>query len=128
MTAAGMSITGSGINAVTNDPIGYAIRQCGGSVADITNIVSAEIAGISDQDKFLDIAELRLLENILGNLDDVDIRLGPRSENLSQLATRLEGRVARLQARIEKLYGFGLGELDAGYFALDFADHNEDIA
>jgi len=119
--------TYDGTNVDLNDPIGYAIRQCGGTVADVTTVTATDVAFISadDHDKFLDIAELRLLENILGNLDDVDITVGPVSEKLSQLSESIAKRVTRLQAKIEKEHGIGGATMEAGMITLDFADHRE---
>jgi hypothetical protein len=130
LTAAGMATTFAGANTDLNDPIGYAIRKSGGTVTAITAVVDADIATIdsSDHDQLLDLAELRTLETILGNLDDVDIRVGPRDEKLSQLRTDLEKRLARLQKRIQDEYGVTAVSMETGTIALDFADHNEPLA
>src|SRR5690242_14586451 len=82
MTAAGMATTVLGSNADLNDPIGYAVRKAGGSVTSFVAVADADIAGVDElgYDQLLDLAELRTLETILGNLDDVDLRVGPRDE------------------------------------------------
>ena len=64
----------------------------------------------------------------LGNLDDVDISLGPRNEALGQIPARLEKRIDRLTAKVQREHGVGAGFLEAGYITLDIADHNEDIS
>ena len=127
MTAAGMVVTIAGSNANLNDPIGYAVRMCDGTVTDYLTVADADILTVNstDYDKLLDIAELRTLENILGNLDDVDITVGPRTEKLNQLALNLLARANRLNKRIEDAYGIGAPSVDAGHITLDFADHNE---
>jgi len=130
MNAAGLDgSTDDGTNTDLNDPIGYALRKAGYTVDNLGSVDDDDLSGVDveDYDQVFDLAELRTLENILGNLDDVDIKLGPRSESLSQLSEMLDTRVMRLQAKIERQYGVGLSTLEAGVITLDFADHNEDL-
>ena len=126
MTFAGYAVTVAGSNANLNDPIGYALRQVGYSVASIALVVDADLATIDsdDIDQILDIAELRTLENISGNLDDVDITTGPVKENLSQIAANLEKRMARLQEKINYSYGTGVTATTSSIIH-DFAEHND---
>lgn len=107
LTAAGLDgTTVDGANADLNDPLGYAIRQAGGSVADLSSVADADLAtfAASDYDKLFDFAEYRTLENISGNLDLVDITEGPHRESLSQLAAQIEKRLTRLGQKIESKY------------------------
>lgn len=122
MTKAGMTITALGDDF--NDPLAWAIRQCGLTTADPSTPTDAEVAAVAatDTDKLLDLAELRLLETIISNLDSVDTKVGPREEKLDQLAQRVAGRITRLQARIELLYGLGAG-FEAGTILVEFAEH-----
>jgi hypothetical protein len=117
--------TVDGTNADLNDPIGWAVRQCGGSVSSITAVADADLATVDadDYDQVLDLAELRTLETVQGNLDDVDITLGPRQESLSQLAKQVEQRLARLQKRVEQEYGYGASALGTGVITYEFAEH-----
>ena len=127
LTAAGLDgTTVAGNNADLNDPLGWALRKSGYSVASVAAIADADLAAVSadDTDKLLDLAELRALETILGNLDDVDITLGQRSESLSQLSAQVEKKLTRLQARVEKAYGVGIGTLQAGMITNLFAEHD----
>jgi hypothetical protein len=137
MTAVGFSVTASGAgnpNIDLNDPIGYGLRKAGFTVANIALVSDADIASITgdadELDEVIDIAEYRLLENIAGNLDDVDIKTGQISESLSQLAASLEKRMARLQNKLSSEYGLFVGgsELQAGVIGLDFAEHNEQMS
>jgi hypothetical protein len=117
LTAAGLDGTSHvGANADLADPIGYALRTCGFTVADISNPTTAEVTSVSnaDIDKLLDIAELRTCENISGNLDDVDYTLGPQSESLGQLSTKLDTKIARLREKILTDYGIGAMALNDG--------------
>lgn len=125
MSAAGMAITYVGTNADLNDPIGYALRYAGYTVADPAGVADADIAAIGDEDldAVLDIAEFRLLKNISGNLALVDITTGPISEKLSQLSAALEKRIDKLSAEIALSYG---AEIEVGAIHFDFATHGDD--
>lgn len=122
MTAAGMATTVAGSNADLNDPIGYAIRQAGQTVDDLTAVDDTDVAriGSDDYDKLLDVAELRTLESIQTNLDDVDIETGPVSEKRDQLGLRVEKALTRKRAQVARDYGLGLGTLETGVIALGF--------
>lgn len=128
MTAAGLDgVTINGTNADLDDPIGTALRASGLTVADITFVADSDLASVTDEliDQVLDLAEYRALQNVEGNLDQVDITLGPRSESLNQLATQIKPKIARLEARISRMYNIGMGALTAGTVALDFAEAEE---
>lgn len=130
MTAAGLDgTTVAGTNVDLNDPIGVAIVAVGGSVTSRVLVADADVATVAtaSYDQFLDIAEYRLLQNISGNLSDVDITVGPRSEKLSQLATHLNKMLDRKKDALENQYGYNAGTLEAGVLTLSFADHDEDV-
>jgi len=130
MDAADMdATTEDGTNVDLNDPIGYAIRICGGTVSSITLVVDDDVATVDgdDVDKLLDVAELRILESFLSQYDKFGLKVGPRSEYQSQLAERLEPKVKRMQKRLDTMYGVGAATVETGVIALDFADHNEDL-
>lgn len=113
LTAADLDgVTSNGSNPDLNDPLGYAIRQCGGSVADPAQVADSDLSALaaSAYDKLFDLAEYRTLENIAGNLDLVDISEGPHRESLGQLAERVEKRLTRLQEKLQKSYGLFLKE------------------
>jgi hypothetical protein len=126
MSFAGMAVTVAGANASLNDPIGYALRQSGYTVANIASVADADLSSLDDDDidMLLDYAEFRTLENISGNLDDVDISNGPESEKYSQIAANLEKRMARVQERIDSSYGAGV-VAEVGTISYDFAEHND---
>ena len=99
--------TRDGSNADLNGPIGYAIRRVGYTVANIANVSTSDLASVTDAqlDEFLDVAELRALKNILGNLEQVNFRMGPISKDLSDLRASVEKRIATLEADINAAYG-----------------------
>lgn len=121
MTAAGMAVTIVGTNADLNDPLAWATRALGHSTASVATVTNAELASVAaaDYDNFLDLAEYRTLQNILGALDDVDIVVGPRSEKLSQLAEQAQKKLDRLEKRLGSL----IDPMEAGYITLEFAQH-----
>ena len=118
MSAAGMIIAYTGINTDLNDPIAHGVRMLGGTVANPVLVTDADVDTVSlvYYDQLLDRCELRLLENLLGNLDDVSITAGPRKEELQQLALQVERKMKWLR---EKLVTVS----EPGTFGLDFATH-----
>lgn len=123
MVAAGMDgTTVDGTNADLNGPIARAVRDLGHSVASAVLVVDADVAAVTDAqiDEFLDRAVLHTLEAVLGNLDDVDISVGPRSEKLSQLAAQLERRIERLRDEL----GVGMITPTAAVITTDIAEHD----
>jgi hypothetical protein len=128
LTAAGLDgVTVDGTNQDLVDPIADALRRLGAAPADLSTVGDADLAGLdaSRLPALLDLAELRALETVLGNLTAVDLRLGPRDEKFSQLPARLETRIARLQRKVESEHG--ISSVSSGVISLDFAEHNEDL-
>lgn len=126
LTTAGMSTDVDGTNVDLNDPIGHAVRDLGHAVASAVLVADADVANVTDAqtDQFLDLATLHTLEAILGNLDDVDIRVGPLSEKLSDLAKQVERKIARMRKQLDMLYGYGLSTIGTGYVQKDIAEHD----
>jgi hypothetical protein len=124
LSAAGMAVTVVGSNASLNYPIGYALIDLDYTVSDITSVVDADVAQVTDAKlrEFVDVAVLYTLEDILGNLDDVDITVGPRTEKFSQLATQVEHRLALQQKKVEECYGYGASVLEGGYITKRVTD------
>jgi hypothetical protein len=127
MTKAGMATTIVGTNANLNDPIGWGVRQAGGTVAVYSLVTDADLATVdsADTDKMLDFAELRLLKNILTNISLVDTQVGSRRESLSQLARQLENRIKTFTEELEDTYGLSVPSLEAGFIGVEFAEHYE---
>jgi len=99
--------TQTGANDDLNDPIGTALRKSGYSVANMSNVADSDVGSVSvdDVDLVLDLAELRTLENIEGNLTLVNLTTASTSESLSDLARALAVKINRLRAKIGEEYG-----------------------
>ena len=126
MAAANMDgATVDGSNADLDDPLGWAVRRMGGTVADPVAVTDADLATIvgQSQQHLLDVAEYRLLESILTNLELVDISAGPRSESLGQLGARVEKRLQTLGDRLKASIGLNSAPLETGVIQHDFAEH-----
>jgi len=122
----GMDVTAEGVNTDLNGPIGYAIRQCGGTVADPSVVEDGDLSSFeaSEFDHLADIAEYRLLLNIKRKWGKVDIKAGQLSQNLSQFAEQLDQDIAALKDDLITSYGYGVASLSAGVVDLDFAEHD----
>lgn len=128
LTAASLDgTTIDGTNVDLNDPIAFAVRRLGHTVASEVLVADTDIDDVAaaDYDAFFDLAELRAKKNVLGNLTLVDITAGPRSERLGQLAEQLRKDIDALQKAIQKDYNIGVGTLEAGIITLDFAEKDE---
>ena len=117
MSLVGFPVTSAGSNTSLNDPIGTALLKMGKSVLNFSQVADTDLLGISMDEvpEFLDRAELRLLESILGNYDITDISIGPRSESFNQIEASLEKAIAAKQAQINSTYG----SLEAGSYITD---------
>lgn len=83
--------------AATGDPdkpnletcLGWAVRALGYTTASVLYPSEAEVQAVTLIDALIDVAELRTLESVLTNLNQVNITTGPVKEDLSDLAERL---------------------------------------
>ena len=127
MEAVGMLSTETGYPDL-NSPIAYAIRQCGGTVSDLSSVSNSDLATVdsADYDKLMDIAELRLLRNIKGRWAKVDISSGPFSQSFNQLASQLDTDIAAMKAQLEEEHGFGGSSLEVGVIDLNFQQTDPD--
>jgi hypothetical protein len=128
LEAVEMSVTANGANTDLNGSIAYALRQCGGSMVSLLSVSNTDLLAIDagNLDKFLDIAELRILKTIKGRWAKVDIKVGQLSENLSQFASDLQEDIARLESNIEREYGLGTSRLYVGSIDLNFSARSDD--
>jgi hypothetical protein len=101
--------TAGGANAALRGPVRRAILAVGGSMADPITPSDADVAAVRGPalERLLDVAELRALENCWGNWPKVNFSAGGNSQELGDLSSRLEKRIASLQARTRGPYGPG---------------------
>jgi hypothetical protein len=126
MVLVGFAVTVVGTNADLNGPLATALRKMGLTAS--STVSDGDLAALEAEqiDEFYDRAELRLLENIVGNIDLTDIQVGQRRESLGQLADQVEKALTRLTARVEKEYGVGLSELGVGSLMMNFQQDEPD--
>jgi hypothetical protein len=117
--------TVDGTNEDLADPISTALLAMDITPADISDPADSDLEDVDNPNEFLDRAELRLLENILGNSDAVDITEGPRSERYSQFMTLLETAIARKKKQVEDDYG-ELEGLSTGLVSHNFQTKGDD--
>lgn len=117
--------TVDGTNLDLNDVIGAAIRRLGGTTTNPGLVVDADVQTVdaADFDAMLDLAELRLLYTIRGNLTKVDVTAGPFSEKYSDIGDYLKDQINALASRLDDLYGIGSPEMLAGVITLDISEH-----
>ncbi len=111
MALVGMAVTTDGNNPSLDSPISTALRKM--ALADIAVLAAAQF------DELLDRAELRLLQNIYSNIDFTNIDVGPRREELGQLADQVKDAIMILAQRIQSEYGVGAATLRAGSVTFD---------
>ncbi|MBK8467734.1 MAG: hypothetical protein IPL32_18120 [Chloracidobacterium sp.] len=120
MELVGFNIVASGNNTDLNDPISTALQLVGITPTNIACVVDGDLATITDHSKLIDLAEIRLLENILGNFDLVTLQAASGTEHFSDGANALEKIIARKHAEIEKKYGIGAGLTVSGKRKFNF--------
>jgi hypothetical protein len=114
------AITTNGSNTDLNDPICTALQIMGINPANIAIITDSDLVTVTDAAKLCDLAEVRLLENILGNSDKVTLQAASGTEHFSNFNDALEKMIARKQAEVQKKYGVGLGSLQSGKLSMSF--------
>ncbi len=107
MEFVGFNVAANGNNADLNDPICSALQLIGVNPVDISNIADSDLSTVTDTSKLCDLAEVRLLENILGNSDKVTLQAASGTEHFGQANDALEKIIARKQADIQRKYGIG---------------------
>lgn len=129
LTEAGLDGTShAGANDALNDPIAYAVRRLGGTVANPVLVADGDLAGLAstDYDAAFDVAEWRALENLLRGLRKVDTRVGPLAQSFSQLRRDVLEAAKEKRSQIENDYGLLGATLQAGNITLDLSLKDED--
>lgn len=107
MALVSMAVTVVGTNTDLNGPIATALRKMGLGASN--PVTDSDLTAVTDDqiDELYDRAELRVLQNILGNSDFSTWSTGPRSESASNITAELVGAIQRLEAHIQRAYGDG---------------------
>jgi hypothetical protein len=124
LTAVGLDgTTVDGTNTDLNDPIGYGIRQTGGTVDSAVLVDDTDVAriGESDYDELLDKSEYRTLLSIQGNFVLIDTKIGPRDEKWSSLGNNLDKLIAAKKKMIDSMYLISEWSLAADIVEFDFS-------
>ena len=129
LAALELNYVADGSNADLEGPLAEALRKVGYPPADAVTVTDADLAALPAKrvSAFLDIAEVGTLEAAESAATAlVDVQLGQRRENLSQIATAIRASVSAKLAKIERLYPSMSGRnLRAGAVNLNFAEHGE---
>jgi hypothetical protein len=104
------------------DAMARAARQCGLSPASTTRLVDDDLLlfDAADHDKFLDVAELRAWESILGNATDVGLRDAALDDSPQAVREAAREKIKALSASVKAIYSVGLSPLKVGTIHLGF--------
>lgn len=118
-----------GENPDLSDPISFALLAMSITPADITTPTDADLATVTNEQigELLDRAELRLLQNILGNMDAVSLSVDGRSESYGQITVSLEQAITRLQTKVDNDYAGAGNTLTGGLIIQNFTSKGDDV-
>lgn len=119
------SVTATGMNTDLIDGKVEGLRSLGIAPASPVAVTDLDLAGVADFQipQLIDIAELRTLENILGNRASPDQMADTDNEQWhGKFYDSLEATIARKRLQAQKQYGYGLSPLVAGVFDMGFAE------
>lgn len=117
--------------ADVDDAMARSARLRGLSPAATTRLVDADLSllAAADHDAFLDVAELRAWESILGNATDSGLRDVGLDDSPRDVQSAAELAIKRLSVYTKAVYGIGLATISVGTIGLDFqagADDDDD--
>lgn len=120
--------TFSGTNVDLADPIASAMRSCGVSPADPTDPADDDFDAVDADDygRFFDVAELRCLESVWGNLDEVTEQEGTDKQDWNQAKAELRRRIDAKRQDLKDMYGFGYGDVVSGTLELSYTEPDPD--
>lgn len=113
--------TVDGTNLTLNGPLragleSLAIPPVAWTVTD-TDLAAVDPGDVS---QLLDVAELRTLQNVLGNMDEPDQQNGQDQQQWGAMAQRVQKTVTELADRCAKRYGLYAPSLAIGVIEMDF--------
>lgn len=126
LTLVGLDIvTLAGRTATLADPIASSLRSLGVDLANPLAPTDADFATIADPQvsQLLDIAELRCLETVLGNLTMTNEQVGVDKQDWAKYAENLQAAIETLRT----LYGIGVTAPTIGTIGLNFAESGDPL-
>lgn len=110
MSTVKMSVDLSGDNPDMADPILWGLRMLGYSPASVVRVSDAELGAVAaaHTDALFDLAELRLLTTIQGNLTKVSSSVSSQqglTESWGQLLTAIDGIVKAKRDAVDAMHG-----------------------
>jgi hypothetical protein len=119
----GRSVDVTGANPATVGPLREGLASLGLGTASFGAIADADLAAVAPANvqQLIDVAEYRLLQNVLGWLTKVDQSIGMGSQSLGQVRRDLLQTLRSLSDTLRAQYGYGLGTLAGGSVDLGFA-------
>jgi hypothetical protein len=105
----------------------YALSAVGVVAASPATSIDADFVLVTDAQvpAILEIGTWRMLESILDNLSEDELRHAGIGDDVDKVATRLRMRIERLYARIQHNYGVGLPTLKAGVLDIGGIQRND---
>jgi hypothetical protein len=105
----------------------HALAAVGVAAASPAASADADFADVPDDrlPALLEIGTWRMLESILDNLSEDELRHAGIGDDVDKVASRLRLRVERLYARIQRNYNVGLPTLKAGVLDLGGVQRDE---
>ncbi|RIK41607.1 MAG: hypothetical protein DCC55_11360 [Chloroflexi bacterium] len=102
-----MAVPAGDENEHLTDPIGWALRQLGYSPASLIAIGDVDVAAVAAAhiDALLDLAELRTMESMLTNLDDVSVKGGPVEARWGELRADLLKALPKKRSDVAAMWG-----------------------
>jgi hypothetical protein len=94
----------------------YALTSRGFKPASPATSTDADFAAVPDSETpaLLEIGTWRMLESILDNLTEDELRHAGVGDDVDKVASRLRMRIERIYARIQRTYNVGLPVITAG--------------
>jgi hypothetical protein len=119
----GRSTVPDGTNPATIGPIREGLASLGIGLASFGAVLDSDLLPVASTDiaQLVDVAEYRLLQNILGWLTKVDQTIGMGSQSLGQVRRDLLQTLKSMQESLRVQYGYGLGTPSGGAVDLGFA-------
>jgi hypothetical protein len=105
----------------------HALAAVGVAAASPSASADADFADVPDDRlaELLEIGTWRMLESILDNLSEDELRRAGVGDDVDKVASRLRLRVERLYSRIQRTYNVGLPSLTAGVLDLGGVQRND---